>query len=231
MLFLPAVDFGGGPKIGAASWQFGVAATSEHKDGATAFIEFAMQDKYLAAFSDGIGLIPPTPEAAAMSEKYRPGGPLEVFFDLSETQATLRAVTPGYVVAAAEFEKAMADIANGADVADTLDAAADAIDQDIENNGGYGHEPAAPGVFRAGRLFDVPSEVQVARRRDAERRRQTVTGWLMAAPAFLLVLAFLVLPFFMAFGYSLTNQRLISPKPAEFVGMRNFQRACWASAS
>jgi len=137
MLFLPAVDFGGGPKIGAASWQFGVAATSDHKDGATAFITFAMQDKYLAAFSDGIGLIPPTPEAAAMSEKYRPGGPLEVFFGLSETQATLRAVTPGYVVASAEFEKAMADIANGADVADTLDAAADAIDQDIENNGGY----------------------------------------------------------------------------------------------
>jgi len=64
----------------------------------------------------------------------------------------------------------------------------------------------------------------VARRRDAERRRQTITGWLMAAPAFLLVIAFLVVPFFMAFGFSLTNQRLISPKPAEFVGMRNFER-------
>jgi len=137
MLFLPAVDFGNGPKIGAASWQFAISATTSHKAGAAKFIEFAIQDKYLAAFSDGIGLIPPTPNAAAMSEKYRPGGPLEVFFDLSEKQATLRAVTPGYVVASSEFEKAMADIANGADVADTLDAAADAIDQDIENNKGY----------------------------------------------------------------------------------------------
>ena len=50
MLFLPAPDFGHGPKIGAASWQFGVTANSENKEGANAFIEFAIQDKYLAAF-------------------------------------------------------------------------------------------------------------------------------------------------------------------------------------
>ncbi len=137
MLFLPAPDFGNGPKIGAASWQFGVSASSENKDGANAFIEFAIQDKYLASFSDGIGLIPPTKATAEMSKNYSSGGPMEIFFDLSNQQATLRAVTPAYVVAALVFEKAMADIANGADVADTLDAAADEIDQDIENNGGY----------------------------------------------------------------------------------------------
>ncbi|MDE0112832.1 MAG: extracellular solute-binding protein [Albidovulum sp.] len=137
MLFLPAPDFGDGPKIGAASWQFGISSSSENKDGASAFIEFAIQDKYLAAFSDGIGLIPPTAGSAAMSEKYSPGGPLEVFFELSNRQATLRAVTPAYIVGGKVFEKAMADIANGADVADTLDQAADEIDADIENNGGY----------------------------------------------------------------------------------------------
>jgi hypothetical protein len=37
------------------------------------------------------------------------------------------------------FEKALADIANGADVADTLDAAVDEIDADIQRNQGYGH--------------------------------------------------------------------------------------------
>ena len=137
MLFLPAPDFGNGPKIGAASWQFGISANSENKDGASAFIEFAIQDKYLAAFSDGIGLIPPTSESAQMSEKYRPGGALEVFFELSNDQATLRAVTPAYIVGGRVFEKALADIANGADVADTLDQAADEIDADIEANGGY----------------------------------------------------------------------------------------------
>jgi len=74
-----------------------------------------------------------------MTENYAPGGALEPFFGLSEGQALVRPVSPGYVVAAKVFEKAMADIANGADVADTLDAAVDEIDADIEANSGYGH--------------------------------------------------------------------------------------------
>ena len=139
VVFLPAPDFGKGPKIGAASWQFGVSAKSEHKDGANAFIKFALQDKYLTAFSDGIGLIPPTPESAAASKNYKAGGPMEVFYALSAKQALVRPVTPGYPVAAKVFEKALSDIANGSDVAATLDAATDEINKDIEKNKGYGN--------------------------------------------------------------------------------------------
>ena len=139
IVFLPAPDLGNGPTIGAASWQFGVTETCEHPDGAAAWIEHAIQDKYLAAFSDGIGLIPSTPSAAAMTANYAPGGPLEVFFGLSNAQALVRPVTPGYPVVAKVFEKALADIADGADVADTLDAAVDEIDADIEANNGYGN--------------------------------------------------------------------------------------------
>lgn len=138
-LFLPAPDFGHGPKIGAASWQFGVSGTSQHPDGAAAFIEFALQDEYLAAFSNGIGLIPATASAAALTENYAEGGAMEVFFELSAAQGLVRPVSPGYVVQALVFEKALADIANGADVADTLDAAVDEIDADIARNNGYGH--------------------------------------------------------------------------------------------
>ncbi|UXN73300.1 extracellular solute-binding protein [Devosia sp. A8/3-2] len=138
LLFLPAPDFGNGPKIGAGSRQFGVSATSAHKDGASAFIEFATRDKYVAAFSNGLGLIPATASAAELTENYKPGGPLAVFYDLSKARGTLRPVTPGYVVAALEFIKLAADIANGADVADTLDAATDAINADIQRNNNYG---------------------------------------------------------------------------------------------
>ncbi len=138
-VFLPAPDFGNGNIIGAASWQFGVSATCAHPEGAAAFIEFALNDEYLAAFSDTTGLIPATPSAAALTENYREGGALEVFFELSNQQALVRPVSPGYVVAAKVFEKALSDIANGADVADALDAAVDEIDSDIERNGGYGH--------------------------------------------------------------------------------------------
>lgn len=140
VVFLPAPDFGNGPTIGAGSWQFGVSATCETPEGANAFIAHALQDEYLAAFSDGIGLIPSTPGAAAMTENYAEGGPLEVFFGLSAEQALVRPVTPGYVVAAQVFEAALANIANGADVADELDAAVDAIEADIERNQGYGHD-------------------------------------------------------------------------------------------
>ena len=140
LLFLPAPNFGNGNRIGAASWQFGISADSQHKDGANAFIAFAIQDQYLAAFSDGIGLIPSTPSAAALTKNYAPGGPLEIFFDLSNRQATLRPPTPAYLSAALTFEKALADIANGADVVDALDAAADEINTDIEANGGYGFD-------------------------------------------------------------------------------------------
>ena len=138
LLFLPAPDFGAGSTIGAASWQFGISSSSENKEGANAFIEFAIQDEYLAAFSASVGLMPATANAAAMSENYSEGGPLEVFFGLSEAQALVRPVTPGYATMALVFEKALADIANGADVLDTLDAAVDEINSDIEDNGGYG---------------------------------------------------------------------------------------------
>ena len=94
LLFLPAPDFGFGPKIGAASWQFGISADSEHPEGANAFIEFALQPKYSAAFSDLLGLAPTTLEAAALTEKYAPGGPLEVFYGLSQAQALIRPPTP-----------------------------------------------------------------------------------------------------------------------------------------
>ena len=47
-------------------------------------------------------------------------------------------------------------------------------------------------------------------------------GWLFALPGFGLILMFIVLPFFFAFWLSLTNQRLISPNPTEFVGLKNY---------
>ena len=50
----------------------------------------------------------------------------------------------------------------------------------------------------------------------------TSAGWLMAGPALALIGMFVVLPFLFAFGFSFTNQRLISPNPTEFVGTANF---------
>ncbi|MEM9950277.1 MAG: sugar ABC transporter permease [Chloroflexota bacterium] len=56
------------------------------------------------------------------------------------------------------------------------------------------------------------------------KRTEAIIGWVMMAPALLLLLLFLLYPFFTGFYFSFTNQRLISPNPTEFVGMRNFNR-------
>jgi multiple sugar transport system permease protein len=54
--------------------------------------------------------------------------------------------------------------------------------------------------------------------------RDLVPAILLGGPAIVLLLMFLIGPFFMGIGYSFTNQRLISANPTEFVGMRNYQR-------
>ncbi len=66
--------------------------------------------------------------------------------------------------------------------------------------------------------------VSTSRRQAKMRRQESRAGYAMIAPAALLLFLFLIIPFFMAFGFAFTNQRLISPNPTEFVGMRNFNR-------
>ena len=56
------------------------------------------------------------------------------------------------------------------------------------------------------------------------QRHEAIFGWLLALPALLVLTVFLVIPFLMAFVISFTNQRLVSPNPTEWVGMRNFEQ-------
>jgi|TARA_B100000686_G_scaffold337500_1_gene408718 multiple sugar transport system permease protein len=57
----------------------------------------------------------------------------------------------------------------------------------------------------------------------AGKRQEALRGWLFAAPVILLLTVFVIAPFFFAIGFSFTNQRLISPNPTEFVGLRNYK--------
>lgn len=66
----------------------------------------------------------------------------------------------------------------------------------------------------------------VSRRRTrADLRSERRAGWAMAAPAVLLLLAFLIVPVILGFALSFTNARLISPEPTSFTGLDNFVRA------
>jgi multiple sugar transport system permease protein len=64
------------------------------------------------------------------------------------------------------------------------------------------------------------------RRMPARQRHETIMAWVFSAPALILLLIFLVMPFLMAFGLSFTDQRLVpNPRlPTRFISLRNFVR-------
>jgi multiple sugar transport system substrate-binding protein len=138
LVIMPPVDFGNGPVVGGASWQWGISSSCEHPDGAWAFLDFLLQPEQVAGMSNVTGLIPATASGAALSDFYGPDGPLSIFVDISKKYAKMRPPTPAYPVISSTFESAAREISLGADVQNTLDDAVDTIDQNIADNNGYG---------------------------------------------------------------------------------------------
>jgi len=136
-LFLPPVDFGDGPKIGGASWQWAESSDCAAKDGASAFLEFSAQTKYRVRYAKELGLIPATEAAAAEVPDYAPGGRFRVFYDYSKAYAVQRPVTPAYPFISSTFQKAYSDILAGGDAQKILDKAVEDIDNNIKQNGDY----------------------------------------------------------------------------------------------
>ena len=62
--------------------------------------------------------------------------------------------------------------------------------------------------------------------RSANQRKEAMVAWLFSAPALILLIIFLAIPFLMAIGLSFTDQRLIpNPNlPTQIVGFRNYIR-------
>ncbi|WNB87217.1 extracellular solute-binding protein [Cellulomonas sp. ATA003] len=138
LLILPPPDLGEGPKIGGASWQWGISESCDAADGAREYLEFSFQPEYIAQFADNQVVIPATAEAEELSEMFGEGDPLQPFVELSQEFAVLRPPTPAYPVISSVFERAAKDIMSGADVQSTLDDAVQEIDANIQSNDGYG---------------------------------------------------------------------------------------------
>ncbi|MDY0092594.1 MAG: sugar ABC transporter permease [Candidatus Vecturithrix sp.] len=63
-------------------------------------------------------------------------------------------------------------------------------------------------------------------RMSSRQHNETIMAWIFSTPAIIFLVTFLVVPFFMAFWLSFTDQRLIpNPRlPTRFIGFRNFSR-------
>ena len=71
---------------------------------------------------------------------------------------------------------------------------------------------------------DPSRRVSVGQSGQRSFHNDTVPALLLGGLAFLLLLVFLIGPFFMGIVYSFTDQRLVSPEPTQWVGIRNYDR-------
>jgi multiple sugar transport system substrate-binding protein len=142
LIVLPLPDFGQGTRTGMGSWAWAMTSVGADTDpdAVTAFLEYAVSDEPVLAITEVNGAVPATKSALAQSENFAEGGPLQLFAEQLEGApdiAVPRPLTPGYPTVTSEFWTAMDQILLGADVQSTLDAAAEAIDADVDANDGY----------------------------------------------------------------------------------------------
>ncbi|MFJ5995127.1 extracellular solute-binding protein [Streptomyces sp. NPDC092370] len=137
LAIIPPVDFGNGPKIGGASWQWAMSSTCSNKAGAQAWLKFSRQTKYFVDYAKATSTIPATDAAAKQVTDYQPGGKFNVFVQFAQKFAEVRPVTPAYPYISTEFQKATQDILSGADPKDALGRAAKDIDNDLKSNNHY----------------------------------------------------------------------------------------------
>lgn len=142
LVVLPLPDFGTGSKTGMGSWAWGLTPTANDGDPDTAWavMEYFLSDPVVTAISDAGGTVPGTKSAIEGSELFAEGGDLALYVEQLEAApdvAVPRPVTPAYPTMTLEFRRIIDDIRQGADVQQTLDAAVEVIDSDIEANEGY----------------------------------------------------------------------------------------------
>jgi multiple sugar transport system substrate-binding protein len=138
LIALPPPAFGAKPRIGAGSWQWAVASSCPHLEGARLFLEHLISPPEIAAFADATGLMPTSQTAADASQLYRAGAFGRTFFEFAREFAVLRPETPGYPMISSAFERALKEAREGVDSAEALDRAVEAIAQDFKRNRNYG---------------------------------------------------------------------------------------------
>ncbi|WP_306921991.1 extracellular solute-binding protein [Streptomyces luteogriseus] len=137
LAIIPPVDFGNGPKIGGASWQWAMSSTCSNKAGAEAWLKFSRQTKYFVDYAKATGTIPAAEAAVKQVDGYQPGGKFNVFVQFARKFAVVRPVTPAYPYISTEFQKATQDILSGADPQKALGQATKDIDNDLKSNNYY----------------------------------------------------------------------------------------------
>ncbi|MEN8140703.1 MAG: extracellular solute-binding protein [Thermodesulfobacteriota bacterium] len=136
LLLLPLPDMGQGSRTGMGSWAWAISKNCQKPKQAMTFLHFLLQAEEILAMCEANGAVPGRRMAIALSENYRPGGPLHLFVDQLRFGVP-RPQTPAYPVITSAFQQSFQDIRHQGEVAAALDRAAKTIDQEIRDNDGY----------------------------------------------------------------------------------------------
>ena len=151
---LPLPNFGNGSKTGMGSWNWAASTGPDGRSGTGdeadldavfAFIKHVTSPAEIDRFTTANGAVPATKEALAASPLHAEDGIMGIYVEnlnnahtdvsMDKAGAVPRPATPAYGFIRDRFSDIMADIVAGADVQSTLDRAAAAIDQEIEDAG------------------------------------------------------------------------------------------------
>ncbi|PDT34577.1 ABC transporter substrate-binding protein [Rhizobium sp. M10] len=137
IVVLPLPKFGAKGASPDGTWIWAVTKTSTHPDIAGKFVSFLLKDKEFRAYVASQSGYPGLKSFAAESPLYAPGGPMAIAFEQASKTAVARPPHPAYPTITSAFMQAVDEVFNGGDPKEALTAAAEKIDQDIEDNDGY----------------------------------------------------------------------------------------------
>ena len=136
LVVIPMPDFGTGIKTSTSDNNWVISRTCENPGGAIEFLEFLMNAENTAKIAQTEDSIPANWEAIDASlELYGPGSEFYIYIEQFEQEmAVTLPTTPAQQIIQDEFFDALERILNGEDVSSTLSAAAEIIDQRIDEN-------------------------------------------------------------------------------------------------
>ena len=136
VIALPLPNFGKGTRTPNATWIWGISATSKKADKAGKFLSFMMTDTDFLDAMEANACYPALKKFAARCETYMDPAKKAIAYEQSN-YAVSRPNHPAYPTITLAFSDAFEAVLNGADIKTELDKAAQKIDEDISDNGGY----------------------------------------------------------------------------------------------
>lgn len=137
LVLIPAPKLGEQSYAPNGSWGWAVPSSTKNDREVATFLNFVFSKQQVAEWSKVTGYVPARVDSMELTPMFKEGGPAHLLALQAQEIALVRPVHPAYPVITNEFGKAIKNIFEGADVVRTLNRAAVAIDEDIEDNMGY----------------------------------------------------------------------------------------------